>query len=142
MEIKILNTILTIIVLLILVYRTTNDVWIRNHSAGKLDTERDKPEDIIRIINYVMDLEMAYTVELPFEGKDVKRITDFEVTLHDLTNNTVSAFSKDFFERAKRAGFNEDYLLEYITRGCTTRILKYIQENNAGYAKPEDTEEE
>ena len=90
-----------------------------------------------------MDLEMAYTVELPFEGKDIKRITDFEVTLHDLTNNTVSAFSKDFFERAKRAGFNEDYLLEYITRGCTTRILKYIQENNAGYvAKPEDTEEE
>ena len=142
MDTKILNTV-SIVILLIMLYRITIDVWKWNYHTEKPDTERDKPEDIIRIINYVMDLEMAYTVELPFEGKDIKRITDFEVTLHDLTNNTVSAFSKDFFERAKRAGFNEDYLLEYITRGCTTRILKYIQENNAGYvAKPEDTEEE
>lgn len=147
MDIRHTQAILDIIIIAILCYqfgrfRMAKDTQLLQVGVPATKQDIDKPEDIINMINYIMDLEMAYAIELPFEGKDVKRITDFEIALKDLTSNTVSAFSKEFFERAKLAGFNEDYLLEYITRGCTTRILKYIQENNAGYITQTETTEE
>ena len=39
-------------------------------------------------------------------------------------------------------GINEEYIYEYITRGCTIRLLNYMKENNTGIVKQEENEEE
>ena len=146
MNLDLQSVTIIIIIVLACVFILRKD--IDNHDKAiseKNDTMRyynSKPEDIIGMLNYIMDLEMAFQIELPFEGKDVKRITDFEETLHALTNGTVSALSPEFFKRARATGFNDDYLLEYITRGSTTRIMKYIKDNNAGYIGTNDEDME
>ena len=89
-----------------------------------------------------MDLEVSFAIELPYEGKDIKRITDFEDTLKELTTNTSKALNQNFFDKAEALGYDTDYILEYITRGCTVRILKYIQDNNAGYTTGNEEEAE
>ena len=94
------------------------------------------------MIEYVMDLEMKFSIDIPFTGKDIKRITDFEANLKELTDNTVKALNQGFFNRAEEVGYSTDYLLEYITRGCTVRLLRYIQDNNAGFISGKETEEE
>jgi len=137
--------------LLIIVFRdfTINNA---NHSKTLFEREKEKirlaefvktePEKIIGTVEYIMDLEMKFSVDIPFTGKDIKRITDFEASLKELTDNTVSALNQGFFNRAEEVGFTTDYILEYITRGCTVRLLKYIQDNNAGFIPNKDDEEE
>lgn len=136
--------------LLILVFR---DFTLNNANHSELIFNRDKekirvaeyvktePEKIIGTIEYIMDLEMKFSIDIPFTGKDIKRITDFEASLKELTDNTISALNPGFFKRAEEVGFTTDYLLEYITRGCTVRLLKYIQDNNAGFITNNDDEE-
>lgn len=135
-------TITAIIIVILFLAILRYDARIHNKAIeDKNDTMRyynSKPEDIIGMINFILDLELAYQIELPFEGKDIKRITDFEDCLHSLTTNTVDALSPEFFKRANATGFNDDYLLEYITRGATTRIMKYMKDNNAGYISGND----
>ena len=92
-----------------------------------------KFSDILDQLDFLMDREMAFSIELPFEGRDIKRLTDFEESLHMLTSNVTSSLNGEFFAKANAAGLNDDFLLEYITRGCTIRLLKFIRDNNAGY---------
>ena len=101
-----------------------------------------EPEDILKQVEAIMDLEVSFAIELPYEGKDIKRITDFEDTLKELTTNTSKALNQNFFDKAEALGYDTDYILEYITRGCTVRILKYIQDNNAGYTTGNEEEAE
>lgn len=135
--------VLVICALVVLLYTYTKTTL--KAQDDRVDTDRyykTTPEEIIVTLNYIMDLEMGYMVELPFEGRDIKRITDFESVLHDLTNNTANALNDEFFKKSRAAGFKDDYILEYITRGCTTRIVKFMSDNNAGYITPPKEEDE
>ena len=99
------------------------------------------PKDIIDYLNYLMDREFDYTVDLPFAAKEIKRITDFEGTLHELTTNTVHSINDTFMLRAEAAGVSQEYVLEFITRGCTIRIMKFMFDHNAGYIKGDEDED-
>lgn len=104
-----------------------------NHNSADNIRSDIKFEDILSQLDFLMEREMAFSIELPFEGRDVKRLTDFEESLHMLTHNVTAALNEEFFAKAKAAGLRDDFLLEYITRGCTIRLLKFIKDNNAGY---------
>lgn len=103
-----------------------------------LDTN---PTELLQILDDIMDRELAFTIELPYEGKDVKRIVDFEDSLKEITTNVINAVNKNFFDRAETIGLSTNFILDYITRGTTIRILKYIKDNNAGYTVTNDNEE-
>ena len=131
--------------IMFVVYQTSKHVPRHDLKIESIKTEsysNSNPESIINMLNYIMDLELGFLIQIPFEGKDVKRITDFEQSLKDMTNNTAKALSEDFFMKAKLVGFNQDYILEYITRGCTVRLLQYIKDENAGYTPIKADEEE
>lgn len=104
---------------------------------------KTKPNEILDHLNYLMDREIEYTVDLPFAAKDIKRITDFEGTLHELTTNVAKSINDDFMRRAEVAGVSQEYILDYITRGCTIRLMKFMFDHNAGYetGTDEGTEE-
>ena len=105
---------------------------------------KTKPQDILDHLNYLMDREFEYTVDLPFAAKDIKRITDFEGTLHELTTNVIHSVNTEFMRRSEVAGVSQEYILDYITRGCTIRLMKFMFDHNAGYESgtgDEDTEE-
>lgn len=98
-------------------------------------------QDLLSDLEGIMDIEMQYSVELPFEGKDIKRITNFEEVLVDLTTGTTNSLSPTFMARIEACGHSEDWVYEYITRGCTVRLLSFMEKNNGGYI-PEETNEE
>jgi hypothetical protein len=101
-----------------------------------------QPVEIFNQLDWLMDSEMAYSIELPYEGKDIKRITNFEESLLELTTSVVAALSPVFKERAINAGISEEFIYTYITRGCTIRLLAYMKETNAGIHQSNETEEE
>lgn len=106
------------------------------------DFKLDRPEEIFELLDRLMDAEIAYSIQIPFEGKDVKRITSFEDTLLGLTNNVIASINPTFIRKATHYGISEKYIYDYITRGCTLRILTYMKETNTGISKPTDQDEE
>ena len=60
--------------------------YINNKSkfilAKKIIAEKDihnsDPEQMFNLLDYLIQTEMSYLIELPFEGRDIKRITNFE----------------------------------------------------------------
>lgn len=103
-----------------------------------------QPVEIFNQLDWLMDSEIAYSIELPYEGKDIKRITNFEESLLDLTTAVVASLSPVFKERAINAGISEEFIYTYITRGCTVRLLAYMKETNGGiiHTQNDETEEE
>jgi hypothetical protein len=95
--------------------------------------------DLMQILEGIMDAEMKYQVDLPFEGKDIQRITNFEEIVHDLTTGVVKALSPFYIKKMEACGFSEDYVYDYITRGCTLRVMNYMDKHRAGY-KAEESE--
>lgn len=99
-------------------------------------------EDFFKYIDFLMDMELYFTVELILKGNYTGRVTDFESLLHDMTSNTQNGLSGLTIKKAINIGINEEYIYEYITRGCTIRLLNYMKENNTGIVKQEENEEE
>lgn len=99
-------------------------------------------EDFFKYIDFLMDMELYFTVELILKGNLTGRVTDFEGLLHEMTSNTQSGLSSLTIKKAMNIGINEEYIYEYITRGCTIRLLNYMKENNTGIIKQEENEEE
>ena len=99
-------------------------------------------QDIINELNALIELEFMFSLELPYEGKDVKRITDFEAVLQDITQGVIACLDEEtFFARARYTGLSEEAIYNYITRQSTLRIISYMKETNTGIV-PRPTEEE
>ena len=99
-------------------------------------------KDIYEELDKLIDIEIAFSVELPFEGRDVKRITDFEGTLSDITTNVINSLDEDtFFTRAKYAGLSEHGIYEYVTRSSVLALMAFMAKTNTGIT-PKETEEE
>ena len=97
--------------------------------------------ECIASLNAIIDLEFLYTVELPFEGKDIRRISDFEGTLKSLTAGVTKSINGNMITKFEAVGIDQDYIYSYITRTCTIKIISYMKETNTGVVKKEDEEE-
>jgi len=99
-------------------------------------------QDIVNELNALVELEFMFALELPYEGKDVKRITDFESVLQDITQGVMACLDQEtFFARARYAGLSDEMVYNYITRQATLRVISYMKETNTGIT-PRPIEEE
>ena len=122
--------------------------YINNKSkfilAKKIIAEKDihnsDPEQMFNLLDYLIQTEMSYLIELPFEGRDIKRITNFEDSLIELTSAVTADISELFIERAKQLGITESFIYDYITKRCTIKLLEYMRNNNGGIQKNEEEE--
>ena len=98
-------------------------------------------EETFKLLDYLINREFSFIIELPFEGKDIKRITDFESNLVELTKAVTDDITPLFIARCKNLGVSEDFIYSYITRNCTIKLLNYMKENNGGVVKNNNEEE-
>lgn len=98
-------------------------------------------EEAFKLLDYLIDREFSFIIELPFEGRDIKRITDFESNLVELTKAVTDDITPLFIARCKNLGVSEDFIYSYITRNCTIKLLNYMKENNGGMVKNNNEEE-
>ncbi len=134
-------------IIYLICYRITDTIKSR-HRINEIKAEKEYESlyksdfaECIATLNAIIDLEFLYTVELPFEGKDIKRISDFEGTLKSLTVGVTRSINKNLIIKFESVGIDQDYIYSYITRTCTIKIISYMKETNTGVAKKEDEEE-
>lgn len=100
--------------------------------------------DLFGELDFFIEQEFAFTLQIPYEGKEVKKITDFEGTLNELNDGVISSISDRMIERFKYLGINQEYVYAYITRKNMMLLLVYMKENGIGgmsRAKNEEEEE-
>lgn len=118
------------------------EYFIEMKSIEREEMKEFNPASGFDMINYLIDTQFSFLIELPFEGKNIKRITDFEDTLLTLTNAVTSALNQNFIRKMVTHGISEKYIYEYITHLSTVKILNYMKENNAGITKGNEEDEE
>ena len=121
-------------------YRMTNILQSRYQDRENIYEADIK--DLLAELEFLMDLQMDYEIKLPYEGRDIKRITDFEASLKGLTEGVTSAISPRFIQKVEACGYNESFVYNYIVRGCTIRLLNYMKEENGGIVHDTDEIEE
>ena len=97
-------------------------------------------DKIFAEIDFIINQEFTFLLQIPFEGKDVKKITNFEETLQSLNNAVIDALNNNMVERLEYVGIKQEYLYSYITRKNMTLLMVYISDNNINTNKDEEEE--
>ena len=97
-------------------------------------------DKIFAEIDFIINQEFTFLLQIPFEGKDVKKITNFEETLQSLNNAVIDALNNNMIERLEYVGIKQEYLYSYITRKNMTLLMVYISDNNINTNKDEEEE--
>ena len=82
------------------------------------------------------------SVDEIYEGKDVKKITNFEETLNEINNAVVNAININMVERLSARGISEEYIYSYITRKVMLLLMTYMKENNINRVSNKEEAEE
>lgn len=138
-------TIIGLITLVLVIINKVLNFYARRsmskYNSELKDLHQSNPEEMFKLLDFIIDSEFTFMLELPFEGKDVKRITDFEANLKELNTAVVEDISPLFIQRAQLLGISEDFIYKYILRHSTIKLLNYMKENNAGITVKNEEEE-
>lgn len=97
-----------------------------------------KNGDMIGILNEldaIVNIEFLSVVEIPNTIRDAQVITDFEKVQTEVTKNVINSLSTIFFKQCNIAGLKRDYIITYITRRVTFKIIDYCREHNFSLKK-------
>lgn len=123
-------------------------IWFTRRNIEEIDENRifnqflydESINDIFEEIDFLINQEFVFSIQIPYEGKDVKKITNFEENLQEINNAVVDALNANMVERLVARGINSEYLYSYITRKVMLLLMTYMQENNINKV-PESEEE-
>ncbi len=98
-------------------------------------------EEGFKLLDYLIESEFTFKLEFPYEGKDIKRITNFEDVILELTTGVTASLEPTFIKKMAEQGITEDCIYEYINRGCIVRTLAYMKDNNTGITMQSNDDE-
>ena len=122
-----------------------------DHKLAVKEIERDiklnflakgKLNDLFTELDFFIEQEFAFTLQIPYEGKEVKKITDFEGTLNELNSGVIDSITDTMVERFDYLGVDKDYIYAYITRKNMMMLLLYMKDNGIGGMSSQKSEEE
>lgn len=122
-----------------------------DHKLAVKEIERDiklnflakgKLNDLFAELDFFIEQEFAFTLQIPYEGKEVKKITDFEGTLNELNSGVIDSITDTMVERFDYLGVDKDYIYAYITRKNMMMLLLYMKDNGIGGMSSQKSEEE
>ena len=111
------------------------DIKLNFLAKGKLN-------DLFAELDFFIEQEFAFTLQIPYEGKEVKKITDFEGTLNELNSGVIDSITDTMVERFDYLGVDKDYIYAYITRKNMMMLLLYMKDNGIGGMSSQKSEEE
>lgn len=111
------------------------DIKLNFLAEGKLN-------DLFAELDFFIEQEFAFTLQIPYEGKEVKKITDFEGTLNELNSGVIDSITDTMVERFDYLGVDKDYIYAYITRKNMMMLLLYMKDNGIGGMSSQKSEEE
>ena len=105
---------------------------------GKIVSSKDpvppyKPGSMIDMLNELdalVNIEFLSVVEIPNKVRSNEVISDFEKAQTEVTKNVLNSLTTIFFKQANIAGLKRDYIITYITRRVTFKIIDYCREHN------------
>lgn len=99
-------------------------------------------DEIFAELDFLINQEFVFIIQIPYEGKDVKKITNFEETLNEINNAVVNAININMVERLSARGISEEYIYSYITRKVMLLLMTYMKENNINRVSNKEEAEE
>lgn len=99
-------------------------------------------DEIFAELDFLINQEFVFIIQIPYEGKDVKKITNFEETLNEINNAVVNAINVNMVERLSARGISEEYIYSYITRKVMLLLMTYMKENNINRVTNKEEAEE
>lgn len=99
-------------------------------------------DEIFAELDFLINQEFVFIIQIPYEGKDVKKITNFEETLNEINNAVVNAINVNMVERLSARGISEEYIYSYITRKVMLLLMTYMKENNINRVSNKEEAEE
>lgn len=111
------------------------DIKLNFLAEGKLN-------DLFAELDFFIEQEFAFTLQIPYEGKEVKKITDFEGTLNELNSGVIDSITDTMVERFDYLGVDKNYIYAYITRKNMMMLLLYMKDNGIGGMSSQKSEEE
>lgn len=86
--------------------------------------------DILNELDALVNIEFLSVVEIPNMVRQVDSIYDFEKVQTEVTKNVINSLSTTFFLQCNAAGLKRDYIITYITRRSTFKVIDYCREHN------------
>lgn len=86
-------------------------------------------EEQLNALNDIIDKEFNQYVVLPRIGKKNKpAVTEFEATTKEIGNHIMDGLNVDFFNAFEAHGLSRRYVMCYITRELTMKLIMYSEE--------------
>lgn len=106
------------------------------------ESKRKSVNELFADLDFLIEQEFVFSLQIPYEGKEVKKITDFEGVLASLNNGVINAINQFMIDEFEYYGINSEYIYAYITRKNTLFLLTYMKENGIGGSAPKNEEDE
>lgn len=125
-------------------------IWFLRRNLEELNENKfynqflysESVDQIFAELDFLINQEFVFIIQIPYEGKDVKKITNFEETLNEINNAVVNAINVNMVERLSARGISEEYIYSYITRKVMLLLMTYMKENNINRVSNKEEAEE
>lgn len=125
-------------------------IWFLRRNLEELNENKfynqflysESVDEIFAELDFLINQEFVFIIQIPYEGKDVKKITNFEETLNEINNAVVNAINVNMVERLSARGISEEYIYSYITRKVMLLLMTYMKENNINRVTNKEEAEE
>lgn len=125
-------------------------IWFLRRNLEELNENKfynqflysESVDEIFAELDFLINQEFVFIIQIPYEGKDVKKITNFEETLNEINNAVVNAININMVERLSARGISEEYIYSYITRKVMLLLMTYMKENNINRVSNKEEAEE
>lgn len=125
-------------------------IWFLRRNLEELNENKfynqflysESVDQIFAELDFLINQEFVFIIQIPYEGKDVKKITNFEETLNEINNAVVNAININMVERLSARGISEEYIYSYITRKVMLLLMTYMKENNINRVSNKEEAEE
>ena len=125
-------------------------IWFLRRNLEELNENKfynqflysESVDEIFAELDFLINQEFVFIIQIPYEGKDVKKITNFEETLNEINNTVVNAININMVERLSARGISEEYIYSYITRKVMLLLMTYMKENNINRVSNKEEAEE
>lgn len=125
----------------IAIYRVLIEVNVNNYMERKAATQRDLTS-VINMLDAIIETEFNFKLVLPFMGKDIARITNYEDMVKEISVSCMNKIDPDVFITLRVNGVSSEFVASYISRTVMARIIAYMKDNNTGIKKNPNREYE
>lgn len=98
--------------------------------------------EILSTLDQLVEIEFNFKVTLPFSGKEIQRVTNFEATIEDISQACMAKVDPTIYVALRVNGINDTFVASYISRLVMLRLIDFMRETNTGIKKDPDLEYE